>query len=176
MTTGPPRRRRSGSGGGPVAEAPGYTARTPDSLPRGPVSTALTSTSQPPKHPAEIVGILRFFLGVRRRCTCDVSTMDTNDLPDLFPPRIAAFRTTSLPRLPARTSVSEVMTLTCLRSEETAQSRTATWTIRVARVGVMQADLVQILRMSRSVVWGAWCFSGRGIILPQSRHVDASSS
>ena len=47
--------------------------------------------------PAQIVGILRFFFGVRRRCACDVSTMDTSDLPDLFPPRIAAFRTTNLP-------------------------------------------------------------------------------
>ena len=87
-----------------------------------------------------------------------------------------ASRATSLPRRPARASASEAMTLTCLTSEETTQSRTATWTTRVARVGVMQADLVQILRMSRSVVWGAWCFSGRGIILPRGRHVDASSS
>ena len=93
-----------------------------------------------------------------------------------FPPRIAVFRTTNLPRVPVRTSVSEAMTLTCLTSEETTQSRTATWTTRAARVGVMQADLVQILRMSRSAVWGAWCFSGRGIFLPRGRHVDASSS
>ena len=71
--------------------------------------------------PAGIVGILRFFFGVQHRCACDVSTMDTSDLPALFPPRIAVFRTTSLPRLPARASVSEVMTLTCLKSEETAQ-------------------------------------------------------
>ena len=40
--TVPLRRRRSGSGGGPVAQVPGYTARIPDSLLRGPVSTALT--------------------------------------------------------------------------------------------------------------------------------------
>ena len=123
-----------------------------------------------------IVGILRFFFGVQHRCACDVSTMDTSDLPDLFPPRIAAFRATNLPRVPVRTSVSEAMTLRCLTSEETTQSRTATWTTRAARVGVMQADLVQILRMSCSAVWGAWCFSGRGIFLPRSRHVDASSS
>ena len=115
-----PRRQRAG--GGPVTEAPGCATKNPaDSLPRGPVSTALTSTIQPPKHPAEIVGILRFVLGVQRRCACDVSTMDTSDLPALFPPRIAVFRTTSLPRTPVRTSVSEVMTLKCLRSEETAQ-------------------------------------------------------
>lgn len=120
--------------------------------------------------------MLRFVFGVQRRCRVDVSAVDTSDLPDLFPPRIAASRTTGLPRVPVRTSVSEAMTLTCLTSEETAQSRTATWTTRVARVGVMQADLVQILRMSRSTVWGAWCFSGRGIFLPRGRHVDASSS
>ena len=69
-----------------TATAPGSTTKNPaDSLPHSPVSTALTSTSQPPKHPAEIVGILRFFFGARRRCACDVSTMDTSDLPDLFP-------------------------------------------------------------------------------------------
>ena len=64
--------------GGPVTEEPGRAARTPGSLLRGPVSTALTSTSLPPKRPAGIVGILRFFFGVRRRCACDVSTMDTH--------------------------------------------------------------------------------------------------
>ena len=86
MTTGTQRRRRSGDGGGgPETEAPGYTATTPDSLLRGPVSTALTSTSPPPKFSTGIVGILRFFFGAQRRCACDVSTMDTSDLPDLFP-------------------------------------------------------------------------------------------
>ena len=58
--------------------APGRAVRTPDSLLRGPVSTALTSTSLPSKHPAGIVEILRFFLVVRRRCACDVSTVDTH--------------------------------------------------------------------------------------------------
>ena len=48
------------------------------SLLRGPVSTALTLPSLPSKHPAGIVEILRFFFGVRRRCACDVSTMDTH--------------------------------------------------------------------------------------------------
>ena len=33
---------------------------------------------------------------------------------------VLASRTTSLPWVPARAGVSEVMTLTCLRSEETA--------------------------------------------------------
>ena len=59
--------------------------RTPDSLLRGPVSTALTSTIQPSKHPAEIVGILRLIFGVQHRCGIDVSAVDTSDLPDLFP-------------------------------------------------------------------------------------------
>ena len=57
--------------------------------------------------PVGIVGMLRFVLGVQRRCRVDVSAVDTSDLPDLFPPRIAASRTTSKPRTPARASVSE---------------------------------------------------------------------
>ena len=86
MTTGTQRRRRSGDGGGgSVTEAPGYTSRTPDSLLHGPVSTALTSTSPPPKLSTGIVGILGFFFGAQRRRGVDVSTMDTSDLPDLFP-------------------------------------------------------------------------------------------
>ena len=79
MTTGTLRRRRAGDGeGGPVTETPGYAVRTPNSLLRGPVSTAPTLPSLPSKRPAGIVEILRFFLGVRRRCACDVSTMDTH--------------------------------------------------------------------------------------------------
>ena len=82
MTTGTLRRQRSGNGGGePATGAPGRAARTPDSLLRSPVSTALTSTSLPPKHPAEIVEILRLLPGVRRRYTFNVSTMDTSNLP-----------------------------------------------------------------------------------------------
>ena len=105
MTTGTQRRRRAGNGGGrPVTEAPGSATRTPGSLLRGPVSTALTSTSPAPVRPAGIVGILRFFFGVRRRRACDVSTMDTDAPPDLT----LAPRATSLPRVPARASVSEV--------------------------------------------------------------------
>ena len=125
MTTGTLCRQRAGSGGGgPVTEASGCAVRTPDSLLRGPVSTALTLTSLPAKHPAEIVGILRFFFGVQRRCGVDVSTMDTHtpSCPVMPRPSAAlASRTTSLPRVPARASVSEVMTPKCLRSEETAQ-------------------------------------------------------
>ena len=93
MTSGTLRRRRSGSGaGGPVTEAPGYAVRTPDSLPRGLVSTALTSTSLPSKHPTGIVGILRFLPGVQPRCGVDVSTMDTSDLPGPARPLPSAHR------------------------------------------------------------------------------------
>ena len=130
MTTGTLRRRRSGGGGGgPVTEAPGCAARTPDSLPRGPVSTALTLTSLPSVRPAGIVEILRFFFGVRRRYAFNVSTMDTSDLPG--PARPLAFdlalasRTISPPKAPARASASEVMTPICLRSQETAHQETA---------------------------------------------------
>ena len=48
------------------------------SLLRGPVSTALTLTTLPSKHPAGIVGILRFLSGVQRRYAFNVSTMDTH--------------------------------------------------------------------------------------------------
>ena len=87
MTTGTLRRRRvgGGSGDGPVMGAPGCAARTSDSLLRGLVSTALTSTDPASMFPAEIVEILRLFSGVRRRCARDVSTMDTDTPPDLFP-------------------------------------------------------------------------------------------
>ena len=79
MTTGTLRRRRAGDGGGgPVTETPGYAVRTPDSLLRGPVSTVLTLTGPASMFPAGIVGILRFFFVVRRRCACDVSTVDTH--------------------------------------------------------------------------------------------------
>ena len=78
MTTGPQRRRRAGdSGDGPVTEAPGRAARTPDSLLRGLVSTALTLARQPPKLLTQIVGIPRFLLGDRRRYGVNVSTVDT---------------------------------------------------------------------------------------------------
>ena len=60
--------RRAGSGGGgPMTEASGCAVRAPDSLLRGPVSTALTLPSLPAIHPAEIVGILRFFLSEQSR-------------------------------------------------------------------------------------------------------------
>ena len=79
MTTGTLCRQRAGSGGGgPVTEASGCAVRTPDSLLRGLVSTALTLPSLPSKRPAGIVGILRLSFGVRLRCACGVSTMDTH--------------------------------------------------------------------------------------------------
>ena len=125
LTTGTLRRWWAGvGGGGPVTEAPGSAARTPDSLLRGPVSTALTSTSPASVRPAGIVEILRFLFGVQRRYAFNVSTMDTSDLPG--PARPLPFgtaltsKTTSLPKVPARASVSEVMTPTCLPREETA--------------------------------------------------------
>ena len=100
MTTGPQRRRRAGDGaGGPVTEASGCAVRTPDSLLRGLVSTALTLPSLPPKNPAEIVGILRFLSGVQRRYGVNVSTMDTSDLPG--PARPLPFVPSSPPGPPA---------------------------------------------------------------------------
>ena len=57
--------------------APDRAVRSPDSLLRGPVSTALTLTGPTSMFPAGIVGILRFFFGVRRRSGVDVSIMDT---------------------------------------------------------------------------------------------------
>ena len=86
MTTGPQLRWRAGNGGGrPVTQAPGRAARTPDSLLRGLVSTALTLAGLPPKKPAEIVGILRFLSGVQRRYGVNVSAVDTSGPPDFFP-------------------------------------------------------------------------------------------
>ena len=64
--------------GGPVTKAPGSAARTPDSLLRDTVSTALTLMDRTSMFPVGIAGILRLFFGVRRRCACDVSTMDTH--------------------------------------------------------------------------------------------------
>ena len=107
-------RRTCDGGAGLCGKSPGLTLS-------GPVSTALTLTGPTPKYPTGIVGILRFLSGERRRGTRDVSTMDTSDPPDLFPPRIVTSRTTSPPKVPARASASEVMTPTCLRSEKAAQ-------------------------------------------------------
>ena len=68
-----------------MTEAPGSAVRTPDSLLRGLVSTALTLAGPTSVRPAGIVGILRFLSGVPRRYAFNVSTMDTDAPPDLFP-------------------------------------------------------------------------------------------
>ena len=47
------------------------------------------------KDPVGIVGILRFFFGVQRRCACNVSTMDTHT------PSCLALRPPSPPGPPA---------------------------------------------------------------------------
>ena len=100
MTTGTVRRRRAGDGGGgPVTEGPGSAVRTPDSLLRGPVSTALTLGGPTSVRPAGIVGILRFLSGVQRRYAFNVSTMDTSDLPG--PARPLPFVPSSPPGPPA---------------------------------------------------------------------------
>ena len=68
MTTGTLCRQRAGSGGGgPMTEASGCAVRTPDSLLRGLVSTALTLSGSASVRPARIVGILRFLSGVQPR-------------------------------------------------------------------------------------------------------------
>ena len=71
--------------GGPVTGVPGCAVRTPDSFLCGLVSTVLTLTGPASMFPAGIVGILRFFFVVRRRCACDVSTMDTDPPSCLVP-------------------------------------------------------------------------------------------
>ena len=80
MTTGTLRRRRAGDGGGGTRDGDSGLYRTNHglSLLRGLVSTVLTLTGPASMFPARIVEILRFFFVVRRRCTCDVSTMDTH--------------------------------------------------------------------------------------------------
>ena len=108
MTTGPQRRRRAGSGaGGPVTEAPGYAVRTPDSLLRGPVSTALTLPSLPSKRPAGIVGILRFFSGVRLRCAFNVSTLDARTSSPTAPHRPRPHRLQGLSPPPGPRTLEE---------------------------------------------------------------------
>ncbi len=68
-------------------EGVGHCRKNPGLHPAGgPVSTALTSTSPPPKHSVEIVGMLRSLLDVRRRCAFDVSTVDTAGPPGRLRP------------------------------------------------------------------------------------------
>ena len=116
MTTGPQRRRRPGSGGGgPMTEVSGCAVGTPDSLLRGPVSTALTLPSLPANHPTEIVGILRFFLGEQSRLGVNVSAVDTDAPPDLFP--------SSCPRFQGHRPAPGSCLSGCLRSHDTQMSQ-----------------------------------------------------
>ena len=116
MTTGTLCRQRAGSGGGgPVTEASGCAVGTPDSLLRGPVSTALTLPSLPANHPAEIVGILRFFLGEQSRLGVNVSAVDTDAPPDLFP--------SSCPRFQGHRPAQGSCPSGCLRSHDTHVSQ-----------------------------------------------------
>ena len=113
MTTGTLCRQRAGSGGGgPMTEASGCAVGTPDSLLRSLVSTALTLPSLPANHPTEIVGILRFFLGEQSRLGVNVSAVDTDAPPDLFP--------SSCPRFQGHRPAQGSCPSGCLRSEETA--------------------------------------------------------
>ena len=82
--------------------------------------------------PAGIVEILRFLSGVQRRYAFNVITMDTHT------PSCLTSRATSLPKVPARAGVSEVMTLTCLRSEETAHLTKDSRRTRIA--GVLESE------------------------------------
>ena len=116
MTTGTLCRQRAGSGGGgPMTEASGCAVGTPDSLLRSLVSTALTLPSLPANHPTEIVGILRFFLGEQSRLGVNVSAVDTDAPPDLFPSSCPRFQD-HRPALGSRPSG-------CLRSHDTHASQ-----------------------------------------------------
>ena len=116
MTTGTLCRQRAGSGGGgPMTEASGCAVRTPGSLLRGLVSTALTLPSLPANHPAEIVGILRFFLGEQSRLGVNVSAVDTDAPPDLFP--------SSRPRPQGHRPAQGSRPSGCLRSHDTHVSQ-----------------------------------------------------
>ena len=138
----PSRKRRTGRaalrrchrdpGQAPGGADGGRGARPPPPRPRGvapasgPVSTQRTSTGRASMLTAGIVGILRLFVGIRRRCGVDVRAMGTDDPPALFHRPAVVSRAAAPPRIPARASVSEVMTPKCLRSEETAQQAAPT--------------------------------------------------
>ena len=78
-----------------MTEAPGCAVRTPDSLLRGLVSTALTLPSPTSEPPTGIVGMPRFVFGAQHRSGVDVSTMDTHT------PSCLAPKPPSPPGLPA---------------------------------------------------------------------------
>ena len=93
--------------GGPVTGVPGCAVRTPDSFLCGLVSTVLTLTGPASMFPAGIVGILRFFFVVRRRCACDVSTMDTDPPSCLAPKPPSLSGPPACPGFPAERVVSQ---------------------------------------------------------------------
>ena len=104
----PLRRRRAGNGGGePATEAPGCAVRTPNSLLRGPVSTVLTLTGPTSMFPAGIVGILRFFSGVRLRCAFNVSTLDARTSSPTAPHRPRPHRLQGLSPPPGPRTLEE---------------------------------------------------------------------
>ena len=104
----PLRRRRAGNGGGePATEAPGCAVRTPNSLLRGPVSTVLTLTGPTSMFPAGIVGILRFFSGVRLRCAFNVSTLDARTTSPTAPHRPRPHRLQGLSPPPGPRTLEE---------------------------------------------------------------------
>ena len=73
----------------------------------GLVSTVLTLTGPASMFPAGIVGILRFFFVVRRRCACDVSTMDTDPPSCLAPKPPSLSGPPACPGFPAERVVSQ---------------------------------------------------------------------
>ncbi|VTX83405.1 Uncharacterised protein [Actinomyces naeslundii] len=108
MTTGPQRRRRAGNGGvEPVTEAPVHAVRAPDSLLRGLVSTALTLTGPTSMFPAGIIGILRFFFGVRLRRAFNVSTLDARTSSPTAPHRPRPHRLQGLSPPPGPRTLEE---------------------------------------------------------------------
>ena len=73
------------------------------------VSTALTSARRPSKHPTQIVEISRFLLRLGGQGSVDVSTVDTETSPGLFPSAPPSpLGPPACPGVPARASVSEV--------------------------------------------------------------------
>ena len=62
------------------------------------VTTVLTLSAPPLTRPTRILGMLRFFFGVRRRCRVDVSAVDTRVLAGFVIRSTVASSITGLPR------------------------------------------------------------------------------
>ena len=77
------------------------------SLLRGPVSTVLTLTGPTSMFPAGIVGILRFFSGVRLRCAFNVSTLDARTTSPTAPHRPRPHRLQGLSPPPGPRTLEE---------------------------------------------------------------------